>query len=148
MAHTDFSTVIKDISIVVSTSGAPPFDFPLNACKWHPINKDLLLRSGEGKGSAWLYISQAKENELAIDDLVVTDIKVGELDGESGLDAAWESRSGGIWMLRKPYNGNIERALTGIDTLFGVDAVDPLSQWTLMNDHLQLQASWIFLSLG
>jgi hypothetical protein len=75
-------------------------------------------------------------------DFVITDIRIGEPNIGHGFDASWEIRPGGIWISRTRYTGNVEPALTGIDILFGVDAVDPRPQWTLMQDSLQLQASF------
>lgn len=54
------------------------------------------------------------------------------------MDHSWESRPGGIWVLRSQFSGKIEQAVTEVDVLFGVDAVDPRPQWTLMRSPLQL----------
>ena len=43
-------------------------------------------------------------------------------------------------MLRSPYTGDRHQAVTAVDVLFGVDAVDPRSQWALMGMPLQLGA--------
>lgn len=43
-------------------------------------------------------------------------------------------------MLRSKFSGKIDQAVTEVDVLFGVDAVDPRPQWTLMRSSLQLDA--------
>ena len=73
---------------------------------------------------------------------MVTEIRVGELhpDASAGLEEvnSWERRPGGIWVLRSPYTGDRHQAVTAVDVLFGVDAVDPRPQWGLMGTPLQL----------
>ena len=43
-------------------------------------------------------------------------------------------------MLRSKFSGSIDQAVTDVDVLFGVDAVDPRPQWALMQSSLQLNA--------
>ena len=43
-------------------------------------------------------------------------------------------------MLRSKFSGKIDQAVTEVDVLFGVDAVDPRPQWTLIRSSLQLSA--------
>lgn len=71
---------------------------------------------------------------------MVSDVKIGELTPAQALETEWEARSGGIWIRRRPFHGTAEEALTGVDVLFGDDAVDPRPQWTLMNSSLLLKA--------
>lgn len=92
------------------------------------------------ESTAWLHIAEANENELTTDDLVITDIKVGNQHPHGSLETSWESRPGGIWLLRNNYTGESHRAVTSVDVLFGVDAVDPRPQWTLLQTPLQLGA--------
>ena len=68
------------------------------------------------------------------------DIRVGEPPPNPSSDHSWESRPGGIWVLRSKFSGKIDQAVTEVDVLFGVDAVDPRPQWTLMRSSLQLNA--------
>lgn len=124
--------VITDLTVCVS----PPSICELDPRVWHRVEKDLYLYTSTQ--SAWLYVALANEKELVAEDLLVTDIRVG--DPPPNLDHAWESRPGGIWILRSKFSGKIEQALTGVDVLFGVDAVDPRPQWTLMRSPLQLNA--------
>ncbi|KAH6631728.1 Metallo-dependent phosphatase-like protein [Chaetomium tenue] len=102
---------------------------------WHRIEKELYLHTAPQQ-RAWLYVALVNEEELAAEDLVVMDIRVGD-PPSSGH---WESRPGGIWALRNKFSGKIDQAVTEVDVLFGVDAVDPRPQWALMRSSLQLNA--------
>ena len=73
-----------------------------------------------------------------MDDLVITDVRVAEQHPCPDQDSSWESRPGGIWVLRSKYTGDYRQAVTGIDVLFGVDAVDPRPQWNLSEQPLLL----------
>lgn len=108
------------------------------AGKWRRINKELCLHMADS--TAWLHISEANEHELTPDDLVITDIEVGEHCPSDSLETSWESRPGGIWLLRSNYTGESHRIVTGVDVLFGADAVDPRPQWTISQRALQLGA--------
>jgi hypothetical protein len=68
------------------------------------------------------------------------DIRVGDPPPYPGSGHAWESRPGGIWVLRSKFSGVVGQAVTEVDVLFGVDAVDPRVQWALMRSPLQLNA--------
>ncbi|KAF1968754.1 Metallo-dependent phosphatase [Bimuria novae-zelandiae CBS 107.79] len=103
---------------------------------WHRIEKELHLFTAQR--SAWLYVALANEEELGAEDLVVTDIRVGNPPPNSSSDHLWESRPGGIWVLRSSFSGKISQVVTEVDVLFGVDAVDPRPQWTLTPTPLQL----------
>lgn len=126
--------VITDLTVCIS----PPSTCELDPRVWHRVEKDLYLYTS--KQSAWLYVALANEKELLAEDLLVTDIKVGEPPPNLCLDHSWESRPGGIWVLRSKFSGKIEQAVTEVDVLFGVDAVDPRPQWNLMRSPLQLNA--------
>ena len=126
--------VITDLTVCFS----PPSTRKLNPCVWHRVEKDLYLYTS--KQSAWLYVALANEEELVAEDLLVTDIRVGEPPPNLSLDHSWESRSGSTWVLRSKFSGKIDQAVTEVDILFGVDAVDPRPQWTLMRSPLQLNA--------
>ena len=105
---------------------------------WHRIEKDLHLCTSEQ--SAWLYVALASEEKAAaMGLLVVKDIRVSdEKPPNSSSGHSWESRPGGIWVLRG--KGEFGQAVTMVDVLFGVDAVDPRRRWTLMRSPLQLDA--------
>ncbi|KKY13892.1 putative phosphatase dcr2 [Phaeomoniella chlamydospora] len=101
---------------------------------WHRIEKDLFLYTSQ---PAWLYVALANEERLTAEDLVVTDIRVGEPPPNPD---SWDSRPGGIWLLRSKFSGRINEVVTEVDVLFGIDAVDPRPQWVLMESSLQLNA--------
>ncbi|OBT79998.1 hypothetical protein VF21_01107 [Pseudogymnoascus sp. 05NY08] len=124
--------VVTDLNVIVSPTAAPPTSDP----KWHRIEKDLYLHTSQQ--SAWLYVALADEEELrAAEDLVVVNISVGERPPTSS-GPSWESRPCGIWVLRRKFS-TIDEAVTEVDVLFGVDAVDPRPQWALMQSPLQLE---------
>lgn len=109
---------------------SPPSTCELDPRVWHRVEKDFYLYTS--KQSAWLYVALANEEELVPEDLLVTDVRVGEPPPNLSLDHSWESRPGGIWVLRSKFSGKVDQAVTEVDVLFGMDAVDPRPQWTLM----------------
>lgn len=131
-------TLITDLDLRVGSDADDLSNRVSSAERWRRIEKELCLHMAES--TAWLHVAEAKENELTTDDLVVTDVKVGDQCPADGLETSWESRPGGIWLLRSKYTGESHRALTSVDVLFGVDAVDPRPQWVLSKTPLQLGA--------
>lgn len=129
--------VVTDITICISSSTDPP-DNCLKCQEWHRIEKDLYLHTSQQ--SAYLYVALANEKDLSAEDLLVTDVRAGEAPSETSLGRSWESRAGGIWVLRENFTGDISRAVTEVDVLFGTDAVDPRPQWKLTTSSLQLNA--------
>ncbi|KAF2425363.1 Metallo-dependent phosphatase [Tothia fuscella] len=123
------------LRIVLDLTIAPPSP-SLDPRVWHPIRKDLHLHTSQDE--AWLYVALATEEELAIGELVVTDIRVTKPSPHSGLGRSWVSRPGGIWVLQRAFSGNIEEVITEVDVLFGDDAVDPRPNWALLPSPLQL----------
>lgn len=137
-ASRHISTVVTDINL---SFGTEINNLPGNGPKyirWRCIKKELYLHMAES--TAWLHLAEAKENELTTNDLVITDVKVGNQRPGDSLETLWESRPGGIWVLRSNYTGESHRAVTSVDVLFGVDAVDPRPQWTLLQTPLHLGA--------
>ncbi len=130
--------VVTDLRVCIFSATVPLSTCDLNPRIWHRIEKDLYLYATQQ--SAWLYTALVNEEELIAGDLVVTEISVGKSPPNSGINHLWESRPGGIWLLRSKFSGNIDQAITKVDVLFGVDAVDPRPQWTLMSSSLQLDA--------
>lgn len=126
--------VVTDLTICIS----PPSTCELDPRVWHRVEKDLYLYESEQR--AWLYLALTNEEELVAEDLLVTDIKVGEPPPILSLDRPWDSRPGGIWVQKSKFSGKIDQAVTEVDVLFGIDAVDPRPQWTLMRSPLQLNA--------
>jgi hypothetical protein len=129
--------VVTDLTVCVFSPTVPP-TCELDPRIWHPIKKDLYLYTSQQH--AWLYVALANEEELGAEDLVVTDIRVCETPPDPSSDHSWEGRPGGIWVLRSKFSGKVDSAVTEVDVLFGVDAVDPRPQWTLMRSSLQLNA--------
>lgn len=68
------------------------------------------------------------------------DLRVGEAPPNPVSKASWEQRPGGIWIQRGQFSGNTRSAITEVDVLFGLDAVDPRPQWALIQSPLQLDA--------
>lgn len=116
-----------------------PCTCKLDPRRWHRIEKDLYLYRSQQ--SAWLYVAIADEAELVLEeDMLVVNICVRERPPDPGSDYSWESRPGGIWVQRCKFSGKIDQAVTEVDVLFGVDAVDPRPQWDLMKSSLHLDA--------
>lgn len=130
-------TVVTDLTVCFFPPTVSPSTCELDRRIWHRIEKELYLYTSQQ--SVWLYVALVDEEELAAEDLVVVDIRVGESNPSSG-DSSWESRPGGIWVLRSKFAGKSDQVVTEVDVLFGVDAVDPRPQWALMRSALQLNA--------
>jgi hypothetical protein len=128
--------VVTDLTICICSPTVSPATREPDPRIWHRIEKDLYLYTSQQ--SAWLYVALVNEEELAAGDLLVMDIRVGEPPPNPSSGHSWESRPGGIWVLRSKYSGKIDQAVTDVDVLFGMDAVDPRPQWTLMRSSLQL----------
>ncbi|KAK1051385.1 hypothetical protein LTR33_014572, partial [Friedmanniomyces endolithicus] len=96
-------TVVTDITITYCSSANPFSACRLDNEKWQRVEKDLYLRSGWVQ-SAWLHVQRRKEEELTVGEKVVVGVRIGRLDpgiAEKGQhDEKWESRPGGIWVLR------------------------------------------------
>ncbi|KAH7308765.1 Metallo-dependent phosphatase-like protein [Rhexocercosporidium sp. MPI-PUGE-AT-0058] len=130
--------VVTDLTVCIFSPTVSPSTCKLDPRIWYRIEKELYLYTSQQR--AWLYVAQAGEEELAAEDLLVTDIRVGELPLNSSSSHSWESRPGGIWVLRSKFSGKIDQAVTEVDVLFGTDAIDPRPQWALMRSSLQLDA--------
>jgi len=128
--------VVTDLTVRIFSPTVPPSTCELDPRIWHRIEKDLYLYTSQQ--SAWLYVALANEQELAAEDLLVVDIRVGDPPPNPSSGRSWESRPGGIWVLRNKFSGMVDQAVTEVDVLFGVDAVDPRPQWALMPSSLQL----------
>lgn len=130
--------VVTDLTICILSPTVPPPTCELDPRKWYRIERELYLYTS--RQSAWLYVALANEEELAAEDLVVTDIRVGGPPPNPSSGHSWESRPGGVWVLRSKFSGMIDQAVTEVDVLFGTDAVDPRPQWTLLPSSLQLDS--------
>ncbi|KAK2021892.1 Metallo-dependent phosphatase [Colletotrichum zoysiae] len=124
--------VVTDLTVLISST-TPPSSCESGPRKWHRIEKDLYIHKSQQ--SAWLYVELAPEAELKPEDLLVIDIRVGDPPPKS---SSWESRLGGIWVLRSTFSCRNDKSVTEVDVLFGMDAVDPRPQWALTSLSLQL----------
>ena len=124
--------VVTDVTI----SSTDPPSTETNPRIWRRIEKELYLH--KSRRTAWLYVALKEEEELEDEDLLVMNIRVGETPPDAGPSQRWDSRPGGIWVLRSRFSGSIGQAVTEVDILFGMDAVDPRPQWALMHSSLQL----------
>ncbi|KAK8092716.1 Phosphatase DCR2 [Apiospora kogelbergensis] len=115
-------SVVTDLTICVFQTVSSPVYKP-DSRIWHRIEKDLNLYTSPQ--SAWLYVAVANKEELAAEDLLVVDISVGDPPTNPGSGRSWESRPGGIWVLRSSFSDIIDQAVTEVDVLFGIDAIDP-----------------------
>ena len=116
--------VVIDLTVRIFPPTVSPSTCELNSRIWHRKEKELYLHTSQK--STWLYVALANEEELTAEDLLVMDIRVGKqppLNPSSGR--SWARRPGGIWVLRSKFSGKIDQAVTEVDILFGVDAVDP-----------------------
>jgi hypothetical protein len=123
-------TVITDLKI---QGPASIHDIALEhhtADKRHSIWKHL-FRFDPAAFRSMLFLAEVHIEDLADDDLVVTDIRAG---GFSGQGDGWVEQpfgNCGLWVLREKYKDNKEKAITDVDLLYGKDAVDPRPNWTL-----------------
>ena len=138
--------VITDLTITTCASINIFSSCKLDEEKWHRIEKDLYLGNGF-LSKAYLHIERKKEEELQANDAIVVDVKIGRLDPSNSEEPQgkerWESRPGGIWIKRstKRHSSDSSKAVTGVDVLFGSDAVDPRPNW-------QVQEIAILLDTG
>ncbi|KAF4547288.1 Calcineurin-like phosphoesterase-like protein 9 [Elsinoe fawcettii] len=128
--------IVTDLTLCYSTQPPTSANASPKSRTWRRVNKELYLDSSSTK--AWVYIAIAGAEELEDDDLFVTDIQVGERPHSDSASHEWESRAGGIWVLRSQSPGDIDRAVTDVEVLFGRDAVDPRPRWALSKTAIQL----------
>ncbi|KAF6844015.1 phosphatase dcr2 [Colletotrichum musicola] len=135
--------IITDITVTKCSSLNVFSSCKLDIDKWHRVEKDMYL----GKSwttSAYVHVARKKEEELLPEDKVVMDVFVGRLDptttkkGEE--DERWESRPYGLWVKRSSNqkNSDSKKAVTGVDVLFGDDAVEARDGWEITGTPLLL----------
>lgn len=138
--------IITDITLTTCSTLNPFSSCQLDTNVWHRVEKELYLGS-RWVDSAYLHVQRKKEEELTPSDKIVIDVRVGRLDpglGEKDQQAErWEPRPGGIWLLRtgKHHESDSDKAVTAVDILFGVDAVEPRPGWTFTQTPLLLNAA-------
>ncbi len=93
--------------------------------------------------SASIFVERKKEEELKETDKVVVDLAVSLSDPTTveGRDE-WEKRPAGVWIKRGPNtSADSAKVVTGVDVLFGPDAVDPREGWEIRDTALLLDSS-------
>ncbi|KZL82365.1 calcineurin-like phosphoesterase [Colletotrichum incanum] len=135
--------ILTDITVTKCSTLNVFSSCKLDTDKWHRIEKDLYL----GKSwttSAYVHVARKKEDELVAEDKVVMDVSVGRLDPTTAKkgeeDERWESRPYGLWVKRSSNqkNSDSKKAVTGIDVLFGDDAVEARDGWEITGTALLL----------
>ncbi|KAK4240143.1 Metallo-dependent phosphatase-like protein [Achaetomium macrosporum] len=152
-------TVITDITLTKCSSINLLSSCNLDPARWHRIEKDLYLRMSMFS-SAYLHVQRKREEELTAEDKVVIDVSVGRLnpglaggskqhghDRKSGEtkesgEEKWEARPGGLWIKRSNKRGvsDSKSAVTGVDVLFGDDAVEARPGWAITGTPLLVDA--------
>lgn len=156
-------TVITDITLKRCSTINVFSSCKLDPAVWHRIDKDLFLHKSKF-ASAYLHVQRKHEEELLPDDKVVIDVSVGRLDpgvaaarGRNGGDGEgktrrgerdvkgeekWEARPGGLWIKRSNRRGvsDSKSAVTGVDVLFGDDAVEVRPGWAITGTALRLDS--------
>ena len=112
---------------------------------WHRINKDLYLES-TFTSKSYLYVSRKKEDDLSLHEQVLLEVKIGRLqpstiDAKSSKDEKWESRQFGLWVKLTTKHPSPDKIVTGVDVLFGSDAVDPRPNWAVQDIGLFLDST-------
>jgi hypothetical protein len=138
--------VITDITVTTCSTMNVFSSCKLDSGSWHRIEKDLYLEKG-WVSSAYVHIQRKKEEELLPEDKVIVDVSVGRLDPSTGVkgeaDERWEKREVGLWLKRssKHRTSDSNTAVTGVDILFGADAVDPRIGWEIIDTSLLLASA-------
>ena len=136
--------VVTDITVAKCSKLNVFSSCKLDEERWHRIEKDLYL----GKGfmsHAYLHVQRKREEDLLPNEKVIFDIKVSRLSPVNGnddamVDGKWESREAGLWLKKssKRHASDSAQVITGVDILFGADAVDPRSNWQVQDRGLML----------
>ncbi|KAL1958197.1 hypothetical protein VTO42DRAFT_5052 [Malbranchea cinnamomea] len=131
--------VVTDVTITTCSTVNIFSSCNLDSKVWTRVEKDLYLNRG-WVSKAYLQVQRKKAEELTADDKIVVDLKMGRLNPGAGTDNNWESRPGGIWLLRSTthHSADKHKPITSIDVLFGPDAVDPRPGWELKDTPLRL----------
>jgi hypothetical protein len=127
--------VVTNLMLYISPTIDRPPTYVSNPQKRYRVSIELYSYKSR---KAWLDVTYANEKDLSDEDLVVVDIQVGKSTSPPSSGDTWESRSGGIWVLRSRFSGKNDQAVTRVDVLFGTDVVDPRPSWELMPSSLQL----------
>ncbi|KAI1262116.1 calcineurin-like phosphoesterase [Xylariaceae sp. FL1019] len=113
---------------------------------WHRVDKNLYLNKA-WVSSAYVHVQRKKEEDLTANDRVVIDVKVGgrvpDTVPKDQANVKWESRPGGVWILRsaKPHASDSKDAIISVDVLFGDDSVEVRPGWHIQGTPLLLDLS-------
>lgn len=157
--------VITDITITECSTINPFSSCTLDPEVWRRVDKDLYLGRAM-LGSAYVHVRRKREEDLGPEDKVVMDVSVGRMDpgkadkaaaaatdGKKGTGSSknardaeagqWESRPLGLWLKRsaKRHASDDKTAVTGVDVLFGDDAVEAREGWEIKGTPLLLKGA-------
>jgi predicted MPP superfamily phosphohydrolase len=141
--------VVTDITISFCSKVNPLSTCKLNPDKWQRVNKDLFLGSSWTQ-TAWLHVERKKEEWLTPEDEVIIGVQISKSNpglsrtaNPKQVEEQWESRPGGIWILRsnKRHDAESDRAVTAVDVLFGPDAIDPRGNWVMLPGALLIDST-------
>ncbi|KAK3366075.1 Metallo-dependent phosphatase-like protein [Lasiosphaeria ovina] len=137
--------IITDLTITTCSSYNIFSNCKLDPAVWHRVEKDLYLGKGTFS-SAYLHISRKREEDLTSDDKVLVDVTVGRLNpntnDKENKGELWESRPAGLWVKRSSKRSATDSSttVTGVDVLFGDDAVEARNDWAITRTPLLLDA--------
>jgi hypothetical protein len=138
--------VVTDITITTCSTLNPFSSCKLDPDVWHRVEKNLYLDK-KWVTSAYVHVRRNKEEELTAEDKVVMDVTISRNDPTTGVkgqaDERWEQRPAGLWIRRsaKPHASDSNKAVTGVDVLFGDDAVEAREGWQLQGTSLLLDVN-------
>ncbi|KAJ4353616.1 uncharacterized protein N0V89_005346 [Didymosphaeria variabile] len=134
MGRDDTHTIITDLTVCYYYGTESSKSLEHNRQSWYRIQKNLYLHTAEN--SAFIHVAQAREEDLSAEQPVITNVRIGKPQFES---STWEERPAGLWIRRSKFVKGSNAYLTGVDILFGSDAVDPRPKWTILDQSLQLE---------
>ena len=131
--------LIADITIAVCS-----IHKPFSSCRpdpgvWHRVNKELYLGKA-WTSKAYIYVKRKQDTSLEDDDKIVIGVSVGQSPPKDDKAEVWEVRPGGLWVKRSAMNkeSKTKGAVTGIDILFGDDAVEARDGWEMAETPLSI----------
>lgn len=126
--------VITDITIAKCFT----MDILCDIGPWHRIDKDLYL-SRLWFTKAYVFVRGRRHADITTKELVVKDIYVGNSIPETIFDEQWEPRPAGLWVKRSTHDlGTPDDIVSGVDVLFGPDAVEARDGWTKLHAPILL----------
>ena len=116
-------SVVTNLIVCIFSSTVPSFICEPNPRIWHRVEKKLYLYTSQQR--TWLYITLANKKKPVTEDLIIMNIRVGELNLSS--DHSWKSRPDGIWMLKSKFSDKIDQTVTKINVFSDVNVIDSQS---------------------